>query len=604
MFDTEEQALAEQIRSQAIALGYPLPDSVLFSPIPFAGEWGIATSFFQLAAQESRLPSSAGPKIPVPQRAQEMASAIAARLSLPVGFTRLEAVKGYLNFYFDTAQYTTRVVDTVLSLGENFGRGMPKSELVMVEYAQPNTHHSFHMGHFRNTILGEALARLVEFSGFETIRATYPGDIGLGVITILWGYQKFYLGQEPKGIHERGQWLLKIYVEAMNLLTPHEGESAEEIALRESYDAERREMLRRWDAGDPEVHALWEMTRRWSLDELEDIFRMLDIHIDAWFFESDVDQPSKLIVDELIASGIAVDERAQGGPVIIKIDELLGLTKEKYRTAVLLRSDGTTLYLTKDLALAKVKFEKYHVDRSIYVVDVRQSLYLQQVFKILELWGFPQAAKCYHLGYGFVSLPEGAMSARRGRLMLFKDVADEAIRRVLAVIAEKNPDMPVEQRQVVAQQVGLGAMIYAMLSVDNNKDIVFEMEAALNFDGHTGPYIQNAYVRANSILRKAGSLPEHADFHYELARHEIDLINQIARFPEAVEMAAKEYRPLLIATYVYDLASTLHSFYHAVPVLQAESDAMRSGRLRLVAATRQTLANALRLLAIQAPEAM
>jgi len=231
MFDTEEQALAEQIRSQAIALGYPLPDSVLFSPIPFAGEWGIATSFFQLAAQESRLPSSAGPKIPVPQRAQEMASAIAARLSLPVGFTRLEAVKGYLNFYFDTAQYTTRVVDTVLSLGENFGRGMPKSELVMVEYAQPNTHHSFHMGHFRNTILGEVLARLVEFSGFETIRATYPGDIGLGVITILWGYQKFYLGQEPKGIHERGQWLLKIYVEAMNLLTPHEGESAEEIAL-------------------------------------------------------------------------------------------------------------------------------------------------------------------------------------------------------------------------------------------------------------------------------------------------------------------------------------------------------------------------------------
>jgi arginyl-tRNA synthetase len=196
------------------------------------------------------------------------------------------------------------------------------------------------------------------------------------------------------------------------------------------------------------------------------------------------------------------------------------------------------------------------------------------------------------------------MSARRGRLMLLKDVADEAIRRVLAVIAEKNPDMPVEQRQVAAQQVGLGAMIYAMLSVDNNKDIVFEMDAALNFDGHTGPYIQNAYVRANSILRKAGSLPEQADFHYELARHEIDLINQIARFPEAVEMAVKEYRPLLIATYVYDLASTFHSFYHVVPVLQAESDAMRSGRLRLVAATRQTLANALRLLAIQAPEAM
>lgn len=586
-------------------LGYPQPTEVVFSSLPFAGEWGISTSFFQLAAQEARqAASSAGPRPPVPQRAQEMAAAMAASLAVPAGFTRVEAVKGYLNLYFDTALYTARVVDTVLAEGDSFGRGQTKQERVMVEYAQPNTHHSFHIGHFRNAILGEALARMVEFSGFETIRATYPGDIGLGVITILWAYQKFYQGQEPDGIHERGQWLLKIYVEATNMLAPRDGESAEEIAQRESYDAERRDMLRKWDAGDPEVHALWAKTRRWSLDEIEDIFKMLDIHIDAWFFESDVDQPSKAIVDELIARGIAEDERPQGGPVIIKIDEKLGLSKEKYRTAVLLRSDGTTLYLTKDLMLAKVKFETYHVDRSIYVIDVRQNLYMQQVFKILELWGFPQAAKCYHLGYGFVSLPEGAMSARRGRLVLFKDVADEAVQRVLAVIAEKNPDMPLEQRQIAARQVGLGALTYAMLSVDNNKDIVFEMDDALNFDGHTGPYIQNAYVRANSILRKAGSAPERASFDYPPTRHEIDLINQVARFPEVVQLAVKEYRPLVIATYVYELASTFHSFYHVVPVLQAESEAMRLGRLRLTAATRQTLANALRLLAIQAPDVM
>ena len=186
--------------------------------------------------------------------------------------------------------------------------------------------------------------------------------------------------------------------------------------------------------------------------------------------------------------------------MIVKIDEKLGLKKEKYRTNVILRSDGTTLYLTKDLALAKVKFEKYQVDRSVYVIDVRQSLHMQQTFKILELWGFPQAEQCYHLGYGFVSLPEGAMSARRGRLMLFKDVADEAIRRVLSEIEHKNPDLPQAQRQNVAAEVGLGAMAYAMLSVDNNKDIVFDIEDALNFDGHTGPYIQNAHVRASQHL--------------------------------------------------------------------------------------------------------
>ncbi len=585
--------------------GLPLPPEVSWTPSAISGEWGISTSFFQLAAQEGRLiKESGGAGVNVQAKAQEIAAQISAQLGGDPIFSHTEAVRGYLNLYFPTAEYARRLVDEILDTGADYGRGEPKGERVMVEYAQPNTHHSFHMGHFRNAILGEVLARLVEFAGFETIRATYPGDIGLGVITIVWAYQKFYMGKEPEGIHERGQWLLKIYVEATQMLTPREDETPEEKARREAYEAERRDFYRRWDAGDPEVRRLWLLTREWSLEELYDIFRMLDIHMDVWFFESEVDELAKQIVDELIARGIADDERPEGGPVIVKIDEKLGLKKEKYRTNIILRSDGTTLYLTKDLALAKVKFEKYHVDRSIYVVDIRQSMHLQQAFKILELMGFPQAEKCYHLAYGFVSLPEGAMSARKGRLLLFKDVADEAIRRVLAVIAEKNPSMPEEQQDQVAQQVGMGALAYAMLSVDNNKDIVFDMEAALNFDGHTAPYIQNAYVRANSILNKAGELPDTADFDYELTRHEIQLIDLISRFPAAVHQAAEEYRPLVMANYAYELASTFHSLYHAVPVIQTEKPEIRDARLRLVAAARQTLANALRLLDIGAPEVM
>jgi arginyl-tRNA synthetase len=324
----------------------------------------------------------------------------------------------------------------------------------------------------------------------------------------------------------------------------------------------------------------------------------------VWFFESEVDDLAKEIVDELIQLGIADDERPNG-PVIIKIDEKLGLKKEKYRTNVILRSDNTTLYLTKDLALAKVKFEQYNVDRSIYVIDIRQSMHMQQTYKILELWGFKQAEKCFHLGYGFVSLPGGAMSARRGHLVLFKDVADEALRRVLAEIAQKNPDMPEERREEIANKVGLGAMTYAMLSVDNNKDIVFDMDGALNFDGHTGPYIQNAHVRASSILRKAGNeLSETASFTYPLTGHETQLIDLISRFPQTVQLAVQDYRPLVIANYAYDLANAFHSFYHAVPVLQAESDTIKQARLRLVAAARQTLANALWILDIAAPDVM
>lgn len=602
MFNRERDRLEAIIRNYYAEKGLPEPDAIQWNAIPFAGEWGISTSFFQLAALEARRGANA-PGIPIPERAQQIALEIAGRIGVPAGFSHVEAVKGYLNLYYLTSEFTSRVISTVLSEGQDFGRGMTKSERVMVEYAQPNTHHSFHMGHFRNAILGEALSRLVEFAGFPTIRASYPGDIGLGVITIIWMYQKFYLGQEPQGVHERGQWLLKLYVEASRLFEPKENESPQEKALRETYDAERRELYRKWDAGDPEVRALWKMTREWSLEELRVILDMLDIHMDVWFFESEVDQPAKAIVEELIQLGIADDERPEG-PVIVRIDEKLGLKKEKYRTNVILRSDGTTLYLTKDLALAKEKFEKYGVDRSIYVIDVRQSLYMQQTFKILELWGFKQAEKCYHLGYGFVSLPEGAMSARRGRLALFKDVYDEALRRVQLEIEQKNPDLAAEQRELVASQIGLGALVYAMLSVDNNKDIVFDIESALNFDGRTGPYIQNAHVRASSIIRKAGGLPEVAPYEGELTNHEVQLVELISRFPATVQQAANEYRPLILASYAYDLADAFHSFYHAVPVLQAETEQTRASRLLLVAAARQTLANALRLLDIAAPDVM
>jgi len=622
VFEQEQQLIEEKIRAYCAANDISVAE-LKWQPIPFSGEWGVSTSFFQTAANEAR--AGKGRKLPVPQRAQEIAEQVKAavlsrskeEIGSVEGISHIEAVKGYLNLYFTTSEYARRVVDEVLASRADFGRGAPKTERVMVEYSQPNTHHSIHIGHARTTLLGESLARIVEFAGFDTIRATYPGDMGLGVITVMWAYDKFHKGQEPEGVHERGQWLLKIYIEATAMLEKKENETPEEAARREAYDAERRDMLRKWEAGDPFVRELWRVTREWSLEEFRDILRMLDVRMDVWFFESEANKLGKEIVDELIARGIAEDERANGGPVIVKIDEKLGLAKEKYRTMVILRSDGSALYSTNDLALAKQKFEQYHVDRSIYVVDFRQSLHFQQIFKILELWGFPQAAKCYHLSYGYVTLPEGAMSARRGRVALFKEVYDESIKRVLAVESERSGNVPESERVKIAEQIGLGALVYSMLSVDNNKDIVFDINEALSFDGRTGPYIQNAHVRANSILKKSkvesdalsASKGQTSDlqpstYDYDLTRHEIELIEQISRFPNAVQQAANEYRPLVMAAYAYDLANAFHSFYHAVPVLQSEDQNLREARLRLVAAAKQTIANALRLLDIKAPEVM
>jgi arginyl-tRNA synthetase len=601
IYNEEIDAISEQILSGFARRGIHEPSAVEWSPLPFTDRWGLGSSCcMKAAASQSRTGKSA---LPVPQQAQKLAEQIASEITLPADFSRIEAVRGYLNILFDTKAYVHKVLSTVLSLGDRYGQGSPKNETVMVEHANPNTHHSFHIGHFRNVVLGEALARLVEFAGYKTIRAAYPGDIGLGVVRCMWGYQKFHAGEEPSDVLERGRWLGQVYTEASTLLEPKPDETEAQKAVREGYEAEVRELYRLWDSGDAKTRELWRRTRQWSLDELSAVLRQLDTPIDVYFFESEADEPGKAIVEELIARGIAEDERPTGGPVIVRIDEKLGLTKETYRIAVILRSDGTSLYLTKDLALAKIKFEQYHVDRSVYVVDVRQSLHFQQAFKILELLGFPQASKCFHLAYEIVTLPEGTMSSRKGNIVYYLDVAEEARRRVREIIAEKNPDLAGEEREATAWQVGIGALKYAMLAVDNTKQIVFTWEDALSFDGQAAPYIQYAHVRTASILDKVEQIPQAVSPSRDLNPSEVTLIDWISRFPEEVERAAEEYKPLYMANYAYSLAKAFSEFYRECPVLQAEP-AVRKVRLAMVAATKQTLANSLLLLGIQSPRAM
>jgi arginyl-tRNA synthetase len=601
IFRNDVEEIGRQILSGFARRGIAEPSVLEWSPVPFAGQWGLGTSCCLKAA--AFLTRSGKSTLPVPQQAQQLAEQIAAETALPGVFTRIEAVKGYLNVHFETRQYIQRVLSTVLTDGERYGRGEPKPETLMVEFIQPNTHHSLHMGHFRNVVLGESLARLAEFAGYKTIRASYPGDIGLGVVRCMWGYQKFHSGEEPDGVLERGRWLGKVYTEATSLLEKRPDETEEQRIVREGYEAEVRDLYRLWDAGDKTVRDLWQRTRQWSLDELQAFLDQLETPIDVYFFESEADGPGKAIVEDLIARGIAEDERPAGGPVIVRIDDKLGLKKETYRVAVILRSDGTSLYLTKDLALAKIKFEQYHVDRSVYVVDVRQSLHFQQAFKILELMGFPQASKCFHLAYEILTLPEGTMSSRKGNLVYYIDVAEEARRRAREIIAEKNPALTGADREATAWQVGIGAMKYAMLAVDNTKQIVFSWDTALSFDGQAAPYIQYAHVRAASILEKAAAAPHPSAPAYALHPSEVTLIDWISRFPEEVDRSAEEYKPLYMANYAYSLAKAFSDFYRECPVLQAEPD-VQDLRLAMVAATKQTLANSLHLLGIRSPEAM
>lgn len=587
MFEAEQQQLEDKIRAffNENSLAEP---ALSWGWIPFNGQWGISTSFFQTAANEARQ----GKKINVPQRSVELAQQVADAIGLPEGFTRVEAVKGYLNLYFNPGEYSRRVVDTVLSEGKNYGCAPKRGEQVMIEFSQPNTHKAFHVGHLRSAILGDAVARILECAGYDVVRANYPGDMGLHVIKWLWNYMNYHLGERPE--KDITRWMGSIYSEAIRRL--------EENPERES---EIRELYARWDRRDPDVVSLWEETRQWSLDGFNEMYDQLDIRFDRYYFNSMAEQPGKQVVEELLAKGIAQDERP-AGPVIVKIDELLGLNNEKYRVLVVLRSDGTALYATEDLALAKMKFSDYPaLTKSLYVVDVRQSLHFQQVFKTLELAGYTWADRCQHIPYEVVSLPGNVvMSSREGTVVLLEDLIREAIGRALEVVEQKNPELSAEQKMATARAVGLGAMKYPILARENTKIVTFDWESALDFNGQASPYIQYASVRANSILRKAGGqVPPAADYQYALSQSEVQLVDLISRLPKEVQRAAAEYRPLYVASLAYEMARSFSDFWNECPVLQAE-ESVRNGRLRLVAAARQSIANALALLGITAPEAM
>ncbi len=593
MFETELQTLSNRIREILTEHGIPAPERLDWTPIPFSGTWGVATNFFRIAAQEARA-GKAPQGVKVPQRAQQIAALVAEALGAPEGFQNIEAVRGYLNLYFDPAAYVHRLLEAAFAQQTRFGALPSRGQRVLVEYSQPNTHKAFHVGHLRNVILGESVCRILAAAGYEVVRANYIGDIGLHVIKWLWNYINYHNGEEPPA-EGKIRWMGDLYAEAVKRLDANP-----------DLEAEVRALFARWDARDPEIVALWERTRQWSLEGFDEVYDRLGVHFDRVYFESEVEEPGKELVEEMIAKGIATDERPDG-PVVVHLDELLGLKKETYRSYVVLRSDGTSLYATKDLPLAILKFQEYpDLARSIYVIDVRQSLYMQQIFKTLEVMGYPWADRLYHLAYEVVNLPGNVtMSSREGTVVLLEDLMREAAARARAVVEEKNPALDDETKARVADAVGMGAIKYTMLARENTKIVTFDWDRALDFNGVAAPYIQYAHVRANSILRKAGNPPAKAlTPPHTLHPAEVELVSQMAQLPEAVRRAAEEFKPLHIANQAYAIAKAFNDFYNQCPVLNADEEAVRAFRLQLVQAAKFALASALGLLAIEAPERM
>ena len=515
----------------------------------------------------------------------EIAKDLALNLKPDKYIKEIRSTGPYVNFFVNESILADLILNNIYNDKDDYGNGQKKKEKVMIEFSQPNTHKGFHIGHLRNASLGDSLVRIMRFNGYDVVAANYIGDIGAHIAKCIWCYLKFHKNKEPKT--NKGEWLGSIYTEASKI-----------VAENEEYKKEIQDIQIKLENGDKELTELWKKTKEWSMQDFYGIYNELGIKFDVFFFESQVEKPGKKIVLDMLKKGIA--EKSDGAVII-------NLEKYGLKVFLLLKSDGTSLYSTKDFALAKKKFDDYKIDKSIYVIGSEQGFYLRQLFKTLEIIGFKQAKKCYHLSYELVMLKEGKMSSRLGNIVLYSDLSKKIFEKASKEVEKRHKQWPKKDKEKATKQVALAAMKFSMLNQDNNKTIVFDTNKALDFEGETGPYIQYAHARICSILRKSGikveNLIKDANLSLLKEKEETELIKLLGKFPDVVENAAASYKPSLIARYLLDLSQSFNEFYHIHQILK-EKEELRNARILLIDSVRQVLKSGLNLLGIESPERM
>lgn len=520
-----------------------------------------------------------------PQIAQELAQ----NMELSDGLIKADAAGPYLNLTFSSEVFGNIVLNDILS-GSFFKKQLvEKAPKTMIEYSQPNTHKELHVGHMRNLCLGDSIVKMLRYSGREIVAATFPGDMGTHVAKCLWYMKKH--NQEPTPEIGKGEWLGQMYSKANLLLedqkgTPLEDENRQELTA----------ILQQLESKKGPYFDLWVETRQWSIDLMKKVYSWAGVEFDHWFFESEMDSQSVQWVKELYAEGKL--EKSEGA--IGK-----NLEEEKLGFCMLLKSDGTGLYATKDLLLAKYKFESVQIEKSVYIVDMRQALHFKQVFRVLEMLGFKQAKDCFHLQYNYVELPDGAMSSRKGNIVpltaLVHNMEEHVKNNYLNRYAGEWSSEDVER---IAGIVAKGAIFYGMLKMDTNKKIVFDMNEWLKLDGESGPFIQYSYARIASLGRKFPRNQALINWNSLTHSSERRLLQMVSGFNTMVSHAAENYKPASVCSYLYDLAKAFNVFYHECPIGTEADESVRNARLALSEAVGLVIKNGLAVVGISAPEKM
>ena len=537
--------------------------------------------------------------------AQEIGDQLVAKV--PEVISKFNVIKGFLNLTINPAQW----IELLESIQQNptfgFTPVTEESPLVMIEYSSPNTNKPLHLGHVRNNLLGWALANVMQANGNKVVKTNIVNDRGIHICKSMLAWLKYGNGETPETSGKKGDHLIGDYYVAFDKHYREEvkelvaqGMDEEQAKQEAPLIKEAHEMLVKWEQNDPEVRALWKKMNEWVYAGFDETYKALGVSFDKIYYESETYLEGKEKVEEGLQKGFFY--RREDGSV------WADLTKEGLDEKLLLRSDGTSVYMTQDIGTAKLRFQDFPIDKMIYVVGNEQNYHFQVLSILLDKLGFKWGKDLVHFSYGMVELPNGKMKSREGTVVDADDLIATMIsdaRQMSADKVNKLEGITEEEAQEIARIVGMGALKYFILKVDARKNMLFNPEESIDFNGNTGPFIQYTYARIRSIMRKAGEVNLSAlAKDTELSDKEISLIQHLQGFQAAVKQAGADYNPSCIANYCYELVKEYNQFYHDFSVLREEDEKKRLFRIALSAAVSQVIKNGMGLLGIEVPERM
>ncbi len=497
-------------------------------------------------------------------------------------------VKGFLNFCLSPKFWNESL--SQISSDADYGKLPSTGKTIMVEFSSPNTNKPLHLGHVRNNLLGSSVSDILKAAGNDVIKATLVNDRGVHICKSMYAWQKRFDGATPESRGQKGDHLVgDCYVEYAKM------EKEDPSVLEDVH-----KMLVDWENGDPQVRALWKMMNQWVFDGFEQTYKSLGIAFDKTYYESQ----TYLLGKELVQKGLDMGVFVKDPDGSVWCD----LTADGLDRKILLRSDGTSVYITQDLGTAEKRFEESHLDSHVYVVGNEQDYHFQVLKLILSKLGFDWAKRIYHLSYGMVELPEGKMKSREGTVVDADDLIEKMYQEAKATseASGKLADMSQEEKDELYHMIGLGALKYFILKVDPKKTMLFDPKESIDFNGNTGPFIQYTHARIKSILRKAlgEGIQANVDENVELSAKEVRLVKILSSYPGKVKEAADSLSPALIANYCYDLSKEFNQYYHDTPILKETDQSLLSMRLSLISTVAVVLEKAMGLLGIQLPDRM